>query len=132
MGAWLDTPGGLKIGANSIINQHCRLDSRGGLSIGSNVSISADVCILTADHDIQSPKFAGRSAPVVVDDYVYIGTRAMILPGVSIGVGAVVAAGAVVTRNVAAYSVVGGVPARLIGQRNRTLNYNPRYPRLFY
>jgi acetyltransferase-like isoleucine patch superfamily enzyme len=132
MGAWLDTPGGLTIGTNSVINQRCRLDGRGGLSIGNSVSISAEVCILTADHDIQSPKFAGRSAPVRVEDYVFVGTRAMILPGVSIGSGAVVAAGAVVTRDVEAYSVVGGVPARQIGERSRTLHYTAHYSRLFH
>ncbi|CEK17007.1 hypothetical protein CTKA_01330 [Chthonomonas calidirosea] len=60
MGAWFDTRGNFVLGDHSVINQRCRLDNRGGISIGNNVSISAEVCILTADHDPQSPTFAGR------------------------------------------------------------------------
>jgi len=132
LSAWFDTPGGLAIGSNSTINQKCRLDSRGGLRIGNNVSISAEVCILTAEHDIHSETFAGVRSPVVICDYVFIGTRAMILPGVIVGEGAVVAAGAVVTKNVDAYTVVGGVPARVIGVRDITPEYSVIYRRMFH
>ncbi len=132
MRTWLDTPGNLTIGRNSTINQGCRLDARGGLSIGDNVSISADVCILTAAHDVESTVFEGYSQPVDICDFVFIGTRAMILAGVSLGTGSIVAAGAVVTKNVEAYSVVAGVPARVIGRRPRDLNYIASYPRLFH
>lgn len=136
MDAWFDTnhvprmeTGYFRLGSNSVINQHCRLDNRGGITIGSNVSISADTIILTADHDPQSPEFAGRSKPVVIKDRVFIGTRAMILPGVGIGEGAVVAAGSVVTRDVPAYTIVAGVPAAHIGERRRDLNYRIHYDR---
>jgi acetyltransferase-like isoleucine patch superfamily enzyme len=131
MGAWMDTPGGLVIGSDSTINQKCRLDSRGGLYIGNNVSISAEVCILTAEHDTQAPNFAGIQSPVRIEDYVFVGTRAMILPGVILGKGSVIAAGAVVTKNVEPYSVVGGVPARPIGKRNEELKYNAFYRRFY-
>lgn len=124
MGAYFTTVGHLTIGDNSVINPSCTLDARGGLTIGSNVSISAQVCILTADHDVQSRNFAGRKAPVIIDDYVFAGTRAMILPGVSLKKGAVVAAGAVATKDVDEYTVVGGVPARAIGKRNSDLDYD--------
>src|SRR5215204_5308086 len=100
------------MGSNSVINAKCRLDTRGGITIGKNVSISQEVIILTADHDLNSPAFTGRNKAVVIEDYAWIGTRATILPGVKIGYGAVVAAGAVVTSDVEAFSVVGGVPAK--------------------
>jgi acetyltransferase-like isoleucine patch superfamily enzyme len=132
MDAWFDTVGNLTIGENTTINQKCRLDARGGLTIGNNVSISAEVCILTADHDIQSADFRGRSAPVHIHDYVFAGTRAMILPGVSLYKGAVVAAGSVVTRDAEALTVVAGIPARAIGTRSPHLEYNCSYRRLFF
>ena len=132
MGAWVDSRRRLEIGRNSVINQHCRLDSRGGITIGDNVSISAEVCILSADHDLQSPEFVGRERPVRIEDHAFIGTRAMILPGVAIGRGAAVAAGAVVTRDVPPYAVVGGVPARVIGSRTRDLRYALDHGRLFF
>ncbi len=131
MRAWLDCPGGLSIGANSIVNQKCRLDSRGSLTIGNNVSISAEVCILTAQHDIQDSFFAGVQSAVAIGDYVFVGTRAMILPGVTLGEGSVVAAGAVVTKNVQPYTVVAGIPAVPIGTRNQDLRYQAHYPRSF-
>lgn len=132
MDAWFDTVGNIVIGTNSTINQRCRLDGRGGLTIGSNASISAEVCILTGEHDIQSSDFSGIVSPVRIEDYVFVGTRAMILPGVSLGKGAVVAAGAVVTKDVEPFTVVAGVPAREIGRRNSVLEYSVYYRRLFF
>jgi len=106
----------LVIGNNCVINGGCRLDTRGGISIGDNVSISAEVIILTADHDLNEG-MAGRNRGVVIEDYVWIGTRALIMPGVTLGRGAVVAAGAVVTKNVEEFAVVAGVPAKTIKTR---------------
>ena len=120
-----------KLGDHSTINERCRLDNRGGLEIGNNVSISSEVCILSADHDPRSSDFAGRIRAVRIADYVFIGTRAMVLPGVEIGRGAVVAAGAIVTKNVAPLSIVAGCPAKEIGTRNPDLNYQIDYGRLF-
>jgi maltose O-acetyltransferase len=79
------------------------------------------------DHDPQSRDFGGRGRPVIIMKYAYIATKALILPGVTVGEGAVVAAGAVVTRDVAPYTIVGGVPARPIGVRSRDLDYEFRY-----
>ncbi len=132
MGTVFDTRGAFKLGPGSVVNQNCRLDNRGGIAIGSSVSISADVIILTADHDPNSRTFEGRCRPVVIDDYVFVGTRAMILPGVTLGKGSVVAAGAVVTKSVAPYSIVAGVPAKTIGQRTPDLDYSLNYGRLFF
>ena len=132
MDAWFDAKGGLTMGNNCIINQKCRLDTRGGIFIGDNVSISAEVQILTADHDIQSRIFEGHSESVSIGDFVFIGTRAMILKGVSLGKGVVVCAGAVVTKDVEDFSVVAGVPAREIGKRTTDLDYTINYGRLFH
>lgn len=117
--------------SNSVINTKCRLDNKGGIFIGSNVSISQEVMILSADHDLDAPDFAGRERPVYIGDYVWIGSRALIMPGVTIGKGAVVAAGAVVTRNVEPYTVVAGVPAKKIRMRLTNLTYQLNYSRPF-
>jgi acetyltransferase-like isoleucine patch superfamily enzyme len=127
-----DTLGNFQLGESSTINRGCRLDNRGGITIGENVSISEDVIILTGDHDSSSFDFAGRARPVTIEKYVWIGTRAMVLPGVTIGEGAIVAAGSVVTKNVPSYTIVAGVPARSIGVRRKDLKYSTAYRRLFH
>jgi len=132
MDAWFDSKKNFKIGNNSIINQKCRLDNRGDITIGNNVSISAEVCILTADHDLQSCDFVGRTRSVTIEDYVFIGTRALILPGITLGKGCAVAAGAVVTKSVAPFMIVAGVPAKPIGKRQTELQYRLNYRRLFH
>ena len=119
---WFYGPGqlrreGLLIGAHSRINRGCTLDTRGSLRIGENVSISPDVTILTAYHPVDDPEFRVATRPIEIDDYAFIGTRATILAGVRIGRGAVVAAGAVVTRDVEPLAIVAGVPARQVGSR---------------
>ncbi|MEZ2333998.1 DapH/DapD/GlmU-related protein [Mucilaginibacter sp. RCC_168] len=121
----------LKIGSNAVVGARCRLDTRGMIEIGSNVSISQDVIILTADHEMNSIDFSGRVRHVTIEDYAWIGTRAMILPGVTVGKGAVIAAGSVVSKNVEAFSVVGGIPAKKIGERSANLQYDLHYKRLF-
>jgi maltose O-acetyltransferase len=114
---------GITIGKHTVINRQCCLDGRGGLRIGDNVSVSPGVWLLTDEHDMNDPYFAERLGPIQVDDYAWLGSRALVLPGVTIGKGAVVAAGAVVTKNVAPYQVVGGVPARPLGTRSTDLRY---------
>lgn len=126
-----DSQGGLVVGESSVINAGCRIDTRGKTVIGQNVSVSQEVVILTADHDMNAPLFDYRTKPVVIEDYAWIGTRATILPGVTIGKGAVVAAGAVVAKSVAPYTVVGGIPAKPIGSRSENLQYTLHHRRLF-
>lgn len=132
MEAWFDAKRNFKLGNNSTVNQKCHLDNRGQITIGDNVSISPEVCILTADHDPQSKDFSGRIYPVTIEDYVFIATRATILPGVTLGKGSVVAAGAVVTKNVDPFTIVAGVPAKPIGSRPSDLHYSASYSRLFF
>ena len=95
--------------------------------IGDNVSVSPGVWILTDEHDIDDPDFPEVLSPVRIEDYAFIGSKAMILPGVTIGRGAVVGAGAVVTKSVAPFDVVGGVPARVIGRRGSEPRYELDY-----
>lgn len=113
----------LTLGENSHINRGCIIDARGNLTIGRNVSVSHDVKLMTGGHDGQSETFVAVFLPITIDDYCWIGVGATILQGVHIGEGAIVAAGSVVTKDVAPYTIVGGVPAREIGKRNTKLNY---------
>jgi maltose O-acetyltransferase len=129
--AWFDSRGGLKMGRNSVVNHRCRMDTRGGIVIGENVSVAAETCVLTADHDPQSPTFEGRGGQVIIEDYAVIGTRAMILRDLTIGRGAIVAAGAIVTKSVAPFTIVAGSPAKPIGRRAEKLEYRIDYCRLF-
>lgn len=155
---WLarfNLPSGIEIGNNSIIGNDAFLDGRSirkwkdgqakwktylrdffyphnqALKIGNNVSIAAEVRIFTMQHNIDDPLFKEEEGKVQIDDYVVIGTRVIILPGVHIGRGAVIASGAVVTKDVAPYDVVGGVPASHIRQRSKDLRYTLKFSRLF-
>lgn len=116
-------PSKLVIGDNCIIGEFAMIDARSGVTIGNNVNIAGEVAIYTLEHDPDSPTFGTKGGPVIIDDYVYIGSRVVILPDVHIGQGAVVATGAVVTRNVAPYHIVGGVPAKFIKERTHDLRY---------
>jgi maltose O-acetyltransferase len=118
----------ISIGEDSIIGEGIVLDGRDTLSIGNHVDIASDVMIYNSQHNINAEHFAAQEgviiAPVVIEDYVFIGPRVIILPGVTIGKGAIVGAGAVVTSNVDAFSIVGGVPAKQIGiRKNQDLHY---------
>lgn len=118
--------GGITVSTFSTINKYCSLDGRGTLKIGSRVSISAFVKILTAYHNPHSSEFEYITKPVIIHDYVWIGVGAIILPGVTIHKGAVIASGSIVTKDVPEYTVVGGNPAIKISERNvKELNYNP-------
>jgi acetyltransferase-like isoleucine patch superfamily enzyme len=75
------------------------------------------------EHDPQSSNFGSVSEPVVIEDYAWLSCRSVVLPGVTVGKGAVVAAGAVVTKPVEPYTIVGGVPAKPIGKRTANLEY---------
>ena len=112
------------LGENSVVNFDCLFDGRKfEIRTGKNVSIGPEASILTLGHDPQSPDFADRGGDVLIGDFVWIGYRAIVLPGVTIGDGAVVGAGAVVTKDVPPYTIVAGNPARVIGQRNQDLGY---------
>lgn len=114
----------LKMGTYSHINRGCTIDARGNITIGNNVSISHGVYIMTGSHDHQSKDFIGKFLPITIDDYAWIGVGVVILQDVHIGKGAVVCAGAVVTKDVGDYEIVGGVPAKKIGERTHDQDYH--------
>lgn len=132
MGAKFFYPANIKIGEDTIIGNDVFLDGREKLTIGDHVDIASEVMVYNSEHDVNSEDFRAVSAPVEIGDYVFIGPRAIILPGVKIGRGAIVAAGAVVTKDVADYAIVGGVPADVIGERKlKDLHYKLGRARLF-
>lgn len=131
MGCTVFKPRAVVIGDHSLVNPKCLLDGRMGIRIGNNVDIASDCMVLTLGHDIHAPDYRAKGAPVVIGDRAAIYTRAMILPGVTIGEGAIVAAGSIVTADVPAYAVVAGVPARQISERSRDLQYTLKVGRWF-
>ena len=116
--------GDIVIGDRVNINPHCVLYSGNGIAIGDDTLIAAGTSIIPANHEIadltrpiREQGFAPSKGGVIISHNVWIGMNVSILDGVQIGCGAVVAAGAVVTRSIANYSIVAGVPARKIGSR---------------
>ena len=117
-GADFGTGSGIRIGDNSGLGVNCSV--RGPLEIGKNVMMGPDVIIMTSSHNVDStsiPMNQQGSLPkqkVVICDDVWIGTRVIILPGIKVGTGSIIGAGAVVTKDVPDYAIVGGVPAKII------------------
>ncbi len=121
----------VSIGKGTVINYGCLLYTTGGLVIGENVSISAGTWLVTGSHDINDPQFTTSYKPIVIGNYAWLGMRATILAGVTIGEGAIIMAGAMVTHDVPPFAIVGGVPAKIIKQRDaQELSY-PLYHQLF-
>lgn len=110
-------PWNIEIGNFVAIDDEVNLYSVAKITIGTKVAISREAFICTASHDISRPERPLVTAPIVIADGVWIGARAMILPGVRIGEGAIVAANAVVTKDVEPWTVVAGNPAKVIKQR---------------
>ncbi|MGL5271469.1 MAG: acyltransferase [Selenomonadaceae bacterium] len=121
----LRSPNNIKIGKGSIIGDQAILDARRGIEIGENVNFSTGVWIWTEQHDYNCPQFSctDKGGKVIIGDRAWLSCRSIVLPGVTIGEGAVIAAGAVVTQDVPPYTIYGGVPAKKIGERNRNLEY---------
>lgn len=118
----------IRIGNNTVIARDCYFDGRAGLiDIKDNVSIAPEAYILTMSHEVNSPTFDTVVKSVTLEDYVWVGARVMILPGVHAGEGCVLAAASVVTRSVAPYTVVAGSPAKKIGERAKGLDYKLSY-----
>lgn len=125
-------PKQIEIGSDTIIGDHAFIDGRDRVVIGSHVDIASQVMIYNSEHDLSSADFHATLSPVSIGDYTFIGPRVIIMPGVTIGQGAVVAGGAVVTKDVPGFTIVGGVPAKTIGERsNKDLHYRLGRARLF-
>lgn len=104
-------------GDNVWIGDHCTILNLESVVIRDNAALAHEVYLAAAGHDIRSPYFAYANKPILVEEGVWIGTRAFVGPGVTVGRNAVVAAGAVVTTDVGESSIVAGIPARTIGIR---------------
>jgi acetyltransferase-like isoleucine patch superfamily enzyme len=123
-------PERISVGSNCIVGFDCFMGGEAGIQIGNNVNIASFSVLLGGYHDVNSPTFEAILHPIVIEDYVWLATRVTVLGGVRIGRGAVIAAGAVVTKDVPPYTIYGGVPAKKIGERNPDacvyeLNYQP-------
>ncbi|OUL22685.1 transferase [Nostoc sp. RF31YmG] len=117
-------PQNISLGNKVYIGQNVLLDGRGGITIGDNTTVGFNVVILSANHDYQSNDLPYEHnvyihKPVVIGCNVWIGGNALIIPGVTIGDGAIVAAGTVVTANVEPLAIVGNQPMRTIKYRDR-------------
>ncbi len=124
MGADFYNPWNIRIGEDTIIGENAVLDGRDKLTFGNHVVVASEVMFYNGEHDVNDKDFKPVFFPVVIEDYVFIGPRAIILPGVTVKKGAVVAAGAVVTKDVPEFTIVGGVPAKPISERKvKALNY---------
>jgi maltose O-acetyltransferase len=125
-------PSNVHVGQRAVVNADCILDGRDyPICIGEDVDIGTQTHIWTLEHDPNSATHGTKGAPVTIEDHVWISSRVTILPGVTVGRGAVVAASAVVTRDVPPLAIVAGVPARIIGLRDNPLNYKLNFNRRF-
>ncbi len=132
IGANFFKPSNISIGHDTIIGDHCFMDGRAPLKIGNHVGIASQVLIYNDEHDINSPDYGNSFGPVEIGDYVFIGPRSIILPNTKIGKGAVVAAGAIVTKDIPDFEIWGGVPAKKISDRKiNNPNYKLGRPMLF-
>jgi acetyltransferase-like isoleucine patch superfamily enzyme len=110
-------PERLEIGDSVDVGEFTHIRANGGVRIGSRVLIASHVVITSRAHPVALPRYGqNEDAPIVIEDDVWIGAGAIVLPGVTVGRGSIVAAGAVVTKSVQPYTIAGGVPAREIGQ----------------
>lgn len=120
----LRSPYRISIGAYTNINKSVLLDGRGGeIKIGNCVDIAQETNVWTLQHDYNSPDYRAVGKDVIIEDYVWIASRVTILPGVTIGRGAVVASCSVVTHDIPPFTVVAGIPAKEIGKRQEILTY---------
>lgn len=117
-------PEGLELGRNVSLNEHVHIIAFGGVSIGDNCRIAHQCSIISENHgfdrvDVPIYRQAKTPAKVVIEDDVWLGAGVRVLAGVTIGRGSVVGAGAVVTRDLPAFSIAVGVPAKVVGRRGR-------------
>ena len=124
-GTEIRAPWRIHIGDGTIIGDKAILDGRSGIKIGKNVNFSTGVWIWTEQHDMNSLTFStsGVCGEVIIGDRSWISCRTIILPGVVIGEGVVIAAGGVVTRDCDDFSIYGGIPVKKIGDRNKDISY---------
>lgn len=118
-GFHIRNPKGIIIGKGVNIGPGVLLDGRKGLRIGENATIAYEAIIWTLNHDYNDIHFCGKGDSVFIGKFSWICSRSIILPGIRIGDGAVVASGAIVTKDVPEYAIVAGIPAKIIGYRQK-------------
>ena len=123
----LPSGGSIVIGKRTSLNQYVVINGEGGVHIGNDVMIAAFAAIFAANHNferidipIREQGMASKGG-IIIEDDVWLGTHAVVLDGVVIGKGSVIAAGAVVNKSVEPYSIVAGVPAKTIGNRMKAV-----------
>jgi maltose O-acetyltransferase len=121
------TGNNISIGENTVVNRNCYLDGRYGIEIGNNVSLSPEVYLLSLTHDLNDPHFSVVGKKTTIGDYVWIGARAMIMPGVCLNIGCVVGAGTIVTKSFDSNKIIVGIPGKVIGERKRNYSYSLKY-----
>lgn len=124
-------PEGIVVGEHCTIGDSAFLDGRDTIVLGDAVNLSSHVSIYTRQHDVDGPDFAETGGPVRIGSHAWLGSHCIVLPGVTIGEGAVVGAGSVVTKDVAPYTMVAGAPARFVRERSRDLRYRLGYAKRF-
>ena len=118
----------IEIGNNTVVNRSTYFDGRAGkITIGNNVSISFEVCFLTMSHDVNDPFFKTFTKEILIEDYVWIGIRSIINPGVIMKKGSVLGAFSMINKTVEEYTINVGIPAKQISMRKNELEYNLNY-----
>jgi acetyltransferase-like isoleucine patch superfamily enzyme len=107
----------VSIGSGSVIGGTTSIEAWSNVSIGRCCILNDHIHLLTGSHDVNHPDWVGVHAPIVIGDYAWLSVRILVLRGVRIGRGAIIGAGSVVVKDVPALAIVGGNPARVIGQR---------------
>ena len=125
-------PLGLHLDDRVAVGWFAELDARGGITIAHDTNISSHVKLITGSHDIDDFEFTADFKPIHVGHHCWLGTGVIVLQGVTIGDGAVVAAGAVVTKNIPPYEIWGGVPAKFIRKRTDVLDYKVGTPPMLH
>lgn len=123
--------GNLTIGNNSVVNFSCFLDNRRGIYIGNNVGIAHNTKIYTLGHNLNSPNFETKGAPVYIEDNAFIFSNCIIMPGIVIGEGSIILPGSIVTKSTDPYTINGGNPSKFIKFREKNITYKHNYGYLF-
>ena len=118
-GVHVRNPKGITLGEGCSIGTRVLLDGREGLTAGKSVAFGYECIIWTLNHDYNDLNFKTKGGPVTIGDYAWICSRSIVLPGIKIGKGAVVASGAIVTKDVPPYAIVAGIPAKIVGEREK-------------
>ena len=125
-GVHVRNPKGITLGEGCSIGTRVLLDGREGLTAGKSVVFGYECIIWTLNHDYNDLNFKTKGGPVTIGNYAWICSRSIVLPGINIGEGAVVASGAIVTKDVPPYAIVAGIPAKIVGEREKK-SYNYGY-----